>query len=103
MGKIKMGNTMRVSLISIFLVFMFVGVCFALSVDDNGYAWNSANYEKRIALCKKISAKIGKDFIWWFGAFNAFYDTTEKTILEMKIKEVAPLLPLFDEIIKDKK
>ena len=76
---------------------LFSRICFALTVEDNGYAWNSSNYEERIQVCKQLSLKIGKDYLWWFGAFNAFYDTTDGNILRIKIKEAAVLLPAFDQ------
>ena len=75
---------------------VFVGICYALSIEDNGYAWNSENYEERIAVCKVLANTIGKDYLWWFSAFNSFYDTTEQGILNINIKGAASLLPFFE-------
>lgn len=88
---------MKIFLISIFIFVLFTGICFALSIEDDGYTWDASGYEERIEVCKTLARTLGKDYMWWFGAFNAFYDNTNESILKIKIKEVAVLLPSFEE------
>ena len=47
-------------------------------------------------ICKQLARTMGKDYIWWFGALNAAYDTTDPSVLKLKIKGVAKFLPLFE-------
>ncbi len=35
--------------------------------------------------------------MWWIGAFDAFYNTNDENILKVSIKNVADMLPYFDE------
>ena len=47
-----------------------ISTCYALTVKDNGYKWNSADVSDRADVCKRIASKIGRDFRWWFEALN---------------------------------
>lgn len=87
---------MKTLLISVFIFLFCTGVCFALSINDNGYMWNAASYSERMEICKQLARTMGKDYIWWFGALNAAYDTTDPSVLKLKIKEVAKFLPFFE-------
>jgi hypothetical protein len=44
-----------------------------------------------------IASKIGKDYIWWFRAFSTLYDSTDKTVLNVTIKEAAPMLAILGQ------
>lgn len=59
---------------------------YALSVEDNGYTWNATDVSIRIGLCKVISSRIGKDYVFWFSALNEVYDTTNPAVLKMTIQ-----------------
>lgn len=65
---------------------------FALTVEDNGYAWNSASPEERIKVCKIISSKIGRSYEWWYRNLYTFYDTGNKVFLNWDIKGTATYL-----------
>ena len=63
--KQEKAKAMKTFLVSICILVFSFGICFALSVHDDGYSWNVASYEERIAVCKTLAGKIGKDYIWW--------------------------------------
>jgi len=72
-------------------------VCFAITPDDNGYAWNAAGYEEKVAACKELSKTTGKDYIYWVEMFNAFYSINNWNILSSKIKELVAQIPLSEQ------
>lgn len=82
---------------SLIFFLLLSSVCFALTTDDNGYAWKTASYEERIAVCKELASTIGKDHIYWVDMLNAFYDSANWNIQSLKIKEVAAQIPLSEQ------
>jgi len=62
-----------------------------LGVDGNGYDWNAATYEERLGVCKTICRRFGKDYMGWFNFLSEFYDTTDRSILNLKVAEVAAM------------
>ena len=87
----------------VFFLFIFLlilsSVCFALTPDDNGYAWKAASHEDKIAACKELSSTIGKDYIYWLDVLNAFYENNNWNIQSLKIKEVAAQIPLSEQTL----
>ena len=80
------------------LCILFLGtVCYALSMQDDGHAWRAASEEVKIELAEELSATIGKHYMWWVGALDAFYNTTDENILSVSIKNATNMLPYFDE------
>jgi hypothetical protein len=81
------------------LTFLLIlsSVCFALTLDDNGYVWKAASYEEKVAVCKELSSTIGKDYIYWVDVLNAFYENNNWNIQSLKIKEVATQIPLSEQ------
>jgi len=81
------------------LTFLLIlsSVCFALTSDDNGYAWKTASYEEKIAICKELASAFGKDYIYWVDMLNAFYDNANWNIQSLKMKEVAAQIPLLEQ------
>jgi len=77
-------------------LFVLSGVSFALTLDDNGYTWNVASYEEKVAACKELSKTNGKDYFYWIDMLNAFYSIDNWNILSTKIKEVAAQIPLSE-------
>lgn len=71
--------------------------CYALTMGDNGYKWNSSNVSERVALCKVIISSFGKDYAWWFTAINVFYESTDPIMLKRPIEEVGADLYLIGE------
>ena len=80
------------------VIFLLIlsGICFALTLDDNGYAWNVASYEDKSSVCKELSKANGKDYFYWIDMLNAFYSIDNWNILSTKIKEVAAQIPLSE-------
>jgi hypothetical protein len=62
--------------------------CYALTLDDNGYTWNSSDIKEREDFCKEITAKIGRDCQSWVKDINSVFDTTSPIILNMKLNSV---------------
>ena len=86
----------------ILAVFIFLlilsGVCFALTLEDNGYAWKSADDKEKIAVCKELSSTAGKDYIYWVDVLNGFYENTNQSIQLFKIKDIAAQVPLSEQL-----
>jgi len=84
----------------VFLFFAFLliltGICFALTVDSNGYAWGSASQEEKAAVCKELSKTNGKDYMYWVEMFDAFYSVDNWSIMSTRIKDVAAQISLPD-------
>jgi len=80
-----------------FFTLMLSSVSFALAPEDNGYAWNTASYEEKVALCKELSKTNGKDYSYWIDMLNGFYSINNWAILSTKIKEVAAQIPLSEQ------
>ncbi|MDD5281827.1 MAG: hypothetical protein PHC37_04215 [Candidatus Omnitrophica bacterium] len=82
----------------IFLLFIFLsiltGVCFALTVDDNGYGWKAASKEEKAAVCSELSKTNGRDSIYWVEMLDAFYSIDNWNIMSLKIKKVAGQISL---------
>lgn len=85
----------------VFFLFIFLlilsGFCYALTPDDNGYAWKAASSEERVVICKELSSSIGKDYTYWMELLNGFYENTNWNIVSMKIKDVAAQVPLSEK------
>lgn len=75
--------------IVVIIACLTIATCYALSAEDNGYAWNSADMSARVAICKNFASKVGYDYMWWLENINSAYDTTEPAALKWPIKEVA--------------
>lgn len=93
---LKKGRLVKSLLIGIVFFFCCISTAFALTLQDDGYAWNAATYEERLVVCKVLSSKIGKDYVWWFGALNSFYDSIDSGLLRTRVSEAASLLPFFE-------
>jgi len=86
-----------------FGIFMVLaGVCFALTIDDNGYAWVSAPYEDKSAVGKELSKRNGNDYLYWIDMLDAFYSVDNWGIMSSKIKDVAAQISLPDFQEQDK-
>lgn len=68
--------------------------CFALTLDDNGYAWNSATPEERMKVCKIIASRIGRSYEWWYINLYEFYNTNNINFLKWNIKDSAEFIGL---------
>jgi len=83
---------------------ILLSVCSALTTDDDGYAWNTATYEEKkeveIELQKLHSTDI---YIGWIPTLNEFYDTTDKNVLSIKIKESTPVMKAANSVYKVEK
>jgi len=90
-----------------FLLFTFLLIltsfCFALTVNDNGYAWKSASNEEKAAVCKELAKTNGKDYAYWVDMLNAFYNVDNWNIMSSKIQFVAIQMSLPDFQGQDKK
>jgi len=84
----------------VYFLFIFLlilsSVCFALTLEDNGYAWKSADEKEKVAVCKELSSKFGKDYIYWVEVLNGFYGNANWNIQSLKIKEIAAQVPLSE-------
>ncbi len=60
-----------------------------LSLEDNGYSWNSSDVNKRLALCKRMVSVFGKNERWWLKALNTFYESTQPQALNRLVAYVA--------------
>jgi hypothetical protein len=77
---------------------------FPLSESDNGYAWNRADYAKRIALCETFARNnIGppgqrkRDAKYFYDAIHSFYNSNPQApILQLEISKPAKLAVLTD-------
>lgn len=88
-------SMMRYLLLGTFLLAICIVTpckCFALTVDDNGYAWNSANPEERIKVCKILARSIGWSYERWYTNLHQFYNTSEKDLLKWDIKGAAAFM-----------
>ena len=79
-----------------FFFLWIVTPTYALSVEDNGYIWNSADVEIRLGLCKVISSRTGKDYVFWLAALNEAYNTTNPVILKQNIQFVVAFIAAMD-------
>jgi len=81
---------------------ILAGVCFALTIEDNGYAWASVPYEDKSAVGKELSKRNGKDYLYWIDMLDAFYSVDNWGIMSTKIKDVAAQISLPDFQEQDK-
>ena len=86
----------KVFLLVTFLLILS-GACFALTLEDNGYAWNAASYEDKSAFCKELSKTNGKDYLYWVDIINAFYSIDNWGIMSTKIKNVAEQISMPEQ------
>jgi outer membrane protein assembly factor BamD (BamD/ComL family) len=67
-----------------------------LSVFENGYAWNKASSESRIALCKELAINLNRlgslDSDYYYRALNDFYNTSNNSVLQTTISQAASLI-----------
>jgi hypothetical protein len=82
----------------VFLLFVFLlissSLCFALTLDDNGYGWIAASNEDKAAVGKELSKTNGKDSAYWVDMLNGFYSIDNWNIMSLKIKKVADQIAL---------
>ena len=65
---------------------------------DNGYAWRRATREQKLALCTNIARSTGeKDCVFFYGALNAFYSSSDPDALKMTIAQVAAGSVIMDD------
>ena len=83
--------------VMVLCIFFTAATCYALSIHDNGHEWKAASEEAKIAVAEELSKMHGKHYMWWVGAFDAFYNTADENILEVSITNAANMLPYFDE------
>ena len=74
--------------IVVIMVCLSMSFSYALTVDDNGYTWNSSDIKEREDFCKPIAAKLGRDCQSWVNDINSVFDTTSPIILNMKLNSV---------------
>jgi hypothetical protein len=89
----------KVFLLVVFLLILTVS-CFALTVDDNGYGWESAPDEEKAAVCKELSKTNGKDYSYWVEMLNAFYSVDNWSIRSLKIRKVADQIALPEQQLR---
>ena len=77
--------------IVVIMVCLSMSFCYALTMDDNGYAWNSSDIKEREDFCKEITARVGRDCQSWVKDINSVYDTTSPVILKMKLNSALQL------------
>jgi len=91
----------------VFLSFIFLLIltsfCFALTVNDNGYAWKAASNEEKAAVGKELAKTNGKDYAYWVDMLNAFFTVDNWNIMSSKIQFVATQMSLPDLEGQDKK
>lgn len=86
-----------ITLVSLVIVFLWLTPnVYALSVEDNGYTWNSTDIAIRVGLCKVISSRIGKDYLFWLSALNEAYNTTNPVLLKQNIQFVVSFIAAMD-------
>jgi hypothetical protein len=77
---------------------------FPLSESDNGYAWNRADYAKRMALCESFArnnmgqpGQRARDAKYFYEAIHSFYNSNPQApILQLEISKPAKLAVLTD-------
>jgi|GEM_PF-1106782 len=81
------------------LVFLLISssLCFALTLDDNGYGWIAASNEDKTAVGKELSKTNGKDSAYWVDMLNGFYSIDNWNIMSLKIKKVADQIALPEQ------
>jgi hypothetical protein len=94
---------MKKIFISFTFLLILTGFCFALTVDDNGYGWKGASIKEKAAVCEELSKTNGKDYAYWIGMLDAFYNIDNLGILSSKIKNVAAQISSPDLQGQDKK
>lgn len=86
------------------IIFLFIfglilsGVCFALTPEDNGYAWKKASQDDKIAVCKGLPSTIGQSETYWVEVLDGFYETDNWNIQSLKIKEITAQMPLSEQL-----
>lgn len=86
-----------VCIFMVLCMFFIATTCYALSIHDNGHAWKTASQDAKITVAEELAKTYGQHYMWWVGAFDAFYNTTDDNILRVAIKNAADMLPYFDE------
>jgi hypothetical protein len=67
----------------------------------NGYDWRAASRDERIAICQfwdhNLQTQLGSSPGWrfFYSGLEEFYNTTEPTILQQRVGEVAAVLGLL--------
>jgi hypothetical protein len=74
--------------IVVFMVILTISFCHALSMDDNGFTWNSSDTREREDFCKLISERLGRHCQSWLNDISSVFNTDNPVILNMKIKSV---------------
>jgi hypothetical protein len=72
----------------VLVVGLTMSFSYALTMDDNGYIWNSSDIKEREDFCKPIAARLGRDCQSWVRDLNSVFDSTSLIILNMKLKSV---------------
>lgn len=85
----------------VFLLFIFLltssSLCFALTLDDNGYGWIAASNGEKEAAGRELSKTNGKDSVYWVDMLNGFYNISNWSIMSFKIKKVADQISLPEQ------
>lgn len=80
------------------VIFLFLPcICFALTADDNGYAWIAAGSEEKSAVCRQLAETNSKDSVYWVEMLDAFYGMDNWQIRSLKIKKVADQISLPEQ------
>jgi hypothetical protein len=92
----------------VFLLLTFLSIsstlCFALTLDDNGYGWIAASNEDKTVVGKELSKTNGKNSAYWVDMLDGFYSINNWNIMSLKIKKVADQIALPEQSsgIRDK-
>lgn len=90
---------MKKILLAVILSLLLVVECIAINGNDNGYTWNSTSHENKIGLCKEISKRVGRDYMYWYTGLCTVYNTTNRNILNWKISEAAVMLEIMEQAL----
>lgn len=79
------------------LIFMLPCYSFALTVESNGYAWNSSYPSERLQVCRTIASRVGRSYEWWYININYVYNTNNENILIQRIADIAGFMAAWRE------
>ena len=77
------------------MVVLTISFCHALTMEDTGFTWKSADVNEREDFCKPIAEKLGRDCHEWINDINSVFDTNNPIILNMKLIAVLNLAHLW--------
>ena len=75
----------------IFLIFL-THKCEALTLSSDGNEWIVASKVQKIAVCKEIMNKKGKDPAYWLTAIDLYYNSSGKYGLRQSIDKVSDMV-----------